>query len=143
MTVDAGDSVTTTYTVTVDTPLAAGAHAVRDVVTASAGTCASCTAIYPIVALLDTVKTIRSVGGDTAATDATPIASGDAVVYAVTVTNDGGADGSTAAHRPRPGGHHLHRQRRGLDLPRHRARFGLHPDRRRPRRRLDRPSPSP
>jgi uncharacterized repeat protein (TIGR01451 family) len=94
VTVAAGTTVTKQYTLTVNTPVPAGVSTIANTVTTSTGTCSSCTVTNPTTPTLDTVKTIATVNG-VAATTSTQVKAGDVIVYNITVTNGGGASGTT------------------------------------------------
>jgi uncharacterized repeat protein (TIGR01451 family) len=94
VTVAAGATVTKQYTVTVNTPVPAGTTQIANMVATSVGTCSSCTVTNPIVAVLDTAKTIATVNG-VAATTSTAVKAGDVIVYNIKVTNTGGTSAAT------------------------------------------------
>ena len=94
----AGASSTKIYTVTVNTPVPPNTTTIGNLVTTSSGTCTpSCNPTNPTGPVLDTVKTISTVNGApaTSGLQGTLVKAGDVIVYTITVTNVGGASGST------------------------------------------------
>jgi uncharacterized repeat protein (TIGR01451 family) len=92
--VPVGGTVTRSYTVTVDKPLAANVTTIANLATTTTGTCSDCEVENPTVPVLDTIKQVLTVNGAEADED-TRVLPGDTIVYAIEVTNTGGSTGTT------------------------------------------------
>jgi uncharacterized repeat protein (TIGR01451 family) len=103
VTVTPFSSVSVTFTVTVDKPLAAGTQQIVNTVVSSVGTCPACTVTSQTVGVLDTVKVLALVNGK-AASAAERVKGGDVLGYAVAVINRGGSPATTTLTETVPKG---------------------------------------
>ena len=103
LTVGAGSSTTTPFTVTALSPLPTGTRSIVSRVTTSAGACSGCVVSLPTIGTLATSEVISAVNG-AAATATTVLDPGDVVVYEADVANAGGSRASTTVGDVVPSG---------------------------------------